>query len=44
MIMKDIDPTRNKRQVLCIGVYASFRLSGLKELTANTEMEMVSGL
>ena len=42
--MKDIDPTRNKRQVLCIGVSVAFRFSGLKELTASTEMEMVSGL
>ena len=44
MIMKDIDLTRNKRQVLCIGVSVASRLSGLEELTASTEMEMVSGL
>ena len=42
MIMKDIDPTRTKRQVLCIGVSVTSRLSGLEELTASTEMEMVS--
>ena len=42
MIMKDIDPTRNKRQVLCIGVSVASRLSSLEELTASTEMVMVS--
>ena len=40
--MKDIDPTRNKRQVLCIGVSVALRLSSLRELTASTKMEMVS--
>ena len=42
--MKDIDPTRNKRQVLCIGISVALRLSSLRELTASTEMEMVSEL
>ena len=40
--MKDIDPTRNKRQVLYIGVSVALRLSILRELTASTKMEMVS--
>ena len=42
--MKDIDPTRKKRQVLCIGVSVASRLSGLEELTASTEMKMVNEL
>ena len=40
--MKDIDPTRNKRQVLYIGVSVALRLSSLRELAASTKMEMVS--
>ena len=40
--MKDIDPTRNKRQVLYIGIYVALRLSSLRELTVSTKMEMVS--
>ena len=43
MIMKDIDPTRNKRQVFYVDVPVALRVSDLRELTASAKMEMVSG-
>ena len=40
--MKDIDPTRNKRQVFYVDVLVALRVSDLRELTVSAKMEMVS--